>query len=89
MHPLLSFLPISNHNIMPAPVKLIGHLARNRRLRTSAKPSVGRRHLATDPQLRQEVATAVGRHLRANPPEDSSADDVEAAFAADIMRTAE
>ena len=43
----------------------------------------------TDSQLRQEVATAVGRHLRANPPEDSSVDDVEAAFAAAIMRTAE
>ena len=43
----------------------------------------------TDPQLRQEVATAVRRHLRSNPPGDSSVDDVEAAFAAAIMRTAE
>ena len=43
----------------------------------------------TDLQFRQEVATAVGRHLRANPPGDSSVDDVEAAFAAAIMRTAE
>ena len=43
----------------------------------------------TDPQLRQEVATAVGRHLRASPPGDSSVDDVKAAFAAAIMRTAE
>ena len=43
----------------------------------------------TDTQLRQEVATAVGRHLRANPPGNSSVDDVEAAFAAAIMRTAE
>ena len=43
----------------------------------------------TDPQLRQEMATAVGRQLRANPPGDSSVDDVEAAFAAAIMRTAE
>ena len=48
-----------------------------------------RRRLVTDPQLRQEVATAVGRHLRANPPGDSSVDDVKAAFAAAIMRTAE
>ena len=48
-----------------------------------------RRSLVTDPQLRQEVATAVGRHLRANPPGDSSVDDVEAAFTAVIMRTAE
>ena len=43
----------------------------------------------TDPQLRQEVGTAVGRHLRANPPGDSSVDDVEAVFVAAIMRTAE
>ena len=48
-----------------------------------------RRRLVTDPQLRQEVATAVRRHLRANPPRDSSVDDVEAAFAIAIMRTAE
>ena len=65
------------------------HFARNRRLRASAKPPVDRRRLVTDPQLRQEVATAVGRHLRANPPGDSTVDDVEAAFAAAIMRTAE
>ena len=90
MHPQPSFLPISDHNIVSAPVKLLGHFARNRRLRASAKkPPVDRRRLVTDPQLRQEVATAVGRHLRANPPGDSSVDDVEAAFAAAIMRTAE
>ena len=48
-----------------------------------------RRRLVTDPQLRQEVATAAGRHLRANTPGDSNMDDVEAAFAAAILRTAE
>ena len=42
----------------------------------------------TDPQLRQEVAT-VGRQHKANPPGDSSVDDVEAAFTAATMRTAE
>ena len=52
------------------------------------KLPVDRRRLVTDPRLRQEVATAAG-HLRANPPGDSSVDDVEAAFAAAIMRTAE
>ena len=88
VHPQPSFLPISDHNIVSAPVKLLGHFARNRRLRVSAKPPVDRRRLVTDPQLRQEVATAVGRHLRANPPGDSNVDDVEAAFAAVIMRTA-
>ena len=89
VHPQPPFLPISDHNIVSAPVKLLGHFARNRRLRASAKPPVDRRRLVTDPQLRQEVATAVGRHLRANPPGDSNVDDVEAAFAAAIMRTAE
>ena len=90
VHPQPSFLSISDHNIVSAPVKLLGHFARNRRLRASAKkPPVDPRRLVTDPQLRQEVATAVGRHLRANPPGDSSVDDVEAAFAAAIMRTAE
>ena len=49
-----------------------------------------RRRLVTDPQLRQEVATAVGRYLRENQPGDSNnVDDVKAAFAAVIMRTAE
>ena len=76
-------------HILSAFVKLLGHFARNRRLRASAKPPVDRRRLVTDPQLRQEVATAVGRHRRANPPGDGSVDDVEAVFAAAIMRTAE
>ena len=48
-----------------------------------------RRRLVTDPLLRQEVVTAVGGHLRANPPEDSIVDDVEAVFAAAVVRTAE
>ena len=89
VHPQPSFLTISDHNIVSAPVKFLGHFARNRRLRAPAKPQVDRRCLVTDPQLRQEVATAVGRHLKANPPGDSSVDDVEAAPAAAIMRTAE
>ena len=74
---------------MSAPVKLLGHFAQNRQLRAPAKPPVDRRRLVTDPQIRQEVATAVGRQLKANPPGDSSVDDVEAAFIAAIMRTAQ
>ena len=89
VHPQPSFLPISNHNIVPTPVKLLCHVARDRRLRAPAKPPVDRRRLVTDPQLRQEVATAVGRHLRANPPGDRNVDDVEATFTAAIMLTAE
>ena len=71
VHPQPSFLPILDHSIVSAPVKLLG------------------RRLETDPQLRQEVATAVGRHFRANTPGDSNVDDVEAAFAAAITRTAQ
>ena len=89
VHPQPSFLPISDHDIVSAPIKPLGHFARNRRLRVSAKPPVDRRRLVADPQLRREVATAVGRQLRANPPGDSNMDNVEAAFAAAIMRTAE
>ena len=89
VHPQPSFLPISDYNIVSAPVKLLGYFARNRRLRVSAKPPVNRRNLVTNSQLRQEVATVVGRHPRANPPGDSNVDDVGAAFAAAIMRTAE
>ena len=42
VHPRPSFLPISDHNIVFAPVKLLGHFAQNRRLRASAKPPVDR-----------------------------------------------
>ena len=66
VHPQPSFLPNSDHNTVSAPVKLLGHFARNRRLRASAEPPVDRRRLVTDPQLRQEVAIAVGGHLREN-----------------------
>ena len=89
VHPQPSFLPISDHNVVSAPVKLLGHFDRNRRLTVSAKPPVDRRRLVTDPQIRQKVDTAVRRHLRAKPPGDSNVDDVEAAFAAAIMGTAE
>ena len=89
MHPQPSLLPTSDHNIVSASVKLIGHFARTRRLRSSAKPPVDRRRLVTDLQLRQEVTTAVGRHLRVNLPRDSNVDDVEATVATVIMRTAE
>ena len=89
MHPQPSSLPISDHNIVSTPVKLLGHFARNRRLRAPAKPPADRRRLVTDPQLRQEVATAVGKQLRAKPTGDSSVDGVEVAFTAAIMRTAD
>ena len=89
MHPQPSFLLISDHNIVSAPVKLLDRFARNRRLRAPAKPPVDGRSLVTDPQLRQEMTTAVGRQLRANPTGGSGMDDVEAVFTAAIVRTAE
>ena len=51
VHPQPSFLPISDHNIVSAPVKLLGHFARSRRLRVSTKPPVDRRRLVTDPNF--------------------------------------
>ena len=51
VHLQSSFLPISDHNVVSAPVKLLGLFDRNRRLRASAKPPVDRRRLVTDPQL--------------------------------------
>ena len=60
----------SREPVVSAPVKLLDHFVRNRRLRAPAKPLVDRRRLVIDPQLRQDVATAVGRHPRANPPGD-------------------
>ena len=51
VHPQPSFLPISDHNIVSAPVKLLGHFARYRRLRAPAKPPVDRRRLVTDPNF--------------------------------------
>ena len=70
VYPQPSFLPISDHNIVSAPIKLIDHFARNRWLRALAKAPIDRRRVVTDPQLRQEVTTAVGRHLRVSPPGD-------------------
>ena len=89
VHPQLSFLPISDHNLVTDPAKFIGHFARNRRLRTSGKLLVNCWRLMTDPQLRQEMTTAVGKHLRANSPGDSNVEDVQLALAATITRTAE
>ena len=40
MHPQPSFLLISDHNIVSAPIKLPDHFARSRRLRASTKPPV-------------------------------------------------
>ena len=51
VHPQPSFLPISDHNVVSAHVKLLGHFARNCRLRASAKPPVDRRRLVTDPNF--------------------------------------
>ena len=50
VHPHPCFLPISDRNILSAPVRLLGHFARNRLLRIPAKPPVDRRRLVTGPQ---------------------------------------
>ena len=85
-----SFLPISDHNIVTAHVKLLGRFARNRPVREAkGPPPIEWRRLTTDPHLRQEVATVIGDHLRAFLPSGSSVDDVETAFTTAILQTAE
>ena len=90
VHPQPSFLPISDHNVVTAHVKLLGRFARNRPVREAkGPPSIDRRRLMTGPHLRQQVATAIGDLLRAFPPSGSSVDDVETAFTRAILQTAE
>ena len=90
VHPQQLFLPISDHNIVTAHVKLLGRFARNRPVREAkGPPLIDRRRLTTDPHFRQEVATGIGDHLRASPPSGSSVDDVETAFTTVILQTAE
>ena len=84
-----SLHPMFDHNVVSAPVKLLGHFSRNRRCHTAVKPTIDRQRLTTDPDLRKEVADATGNFLRANPPSGSSIDEMESAFTEAIMRTAE
>ena len=85
-----SFLPISNHNMVTALVKLLGRFARNRPVREAKRPlPIDRRRLTNDPHLRQEVATVIWDHLRAFLPSGSSVDDVGTAFMTAILQTAE
>ena len=90
MHPLPSVLPILDHNIVKAHVKLLGRFARNRPVReANGPPPIDRRRLPTDHHLRQQVATVIGDHLRAFPSSGSSDNDVETAFTTAILQTAE
>ena len=90
VHPQPSSLPISDHNIVTAHVKLLGRFARNRPVREAkGPPLIDRRRLTTDPHLRQQVTTVIGDHIRAFPSSGSSVDDVETAFTTDILQTAE
>ena len=85
-----AFLPISDHNIVTAHLKMLGRFARNRpELEGKSPPPIDRQRLTTDPHLRQEVATVIGDHLRAFPPSGSSIDDVKTAFTKAILQTAE
>ena len=90
VHPQPSFLPISDHSIATAHVKLLGHSARNRPAREAKEPPpIDRRRLTNDPHLRQEVAIVIGDHLRAFPPSGSTVYYVETAFTTAMLQTAE
>ena len=89
-NPQPSLLPIPDHSIITAYVKLLGRFARNRPVREAkGPPSIDRRRLTNDPHLRQEVAIVIGDRLRAFPPSGSSVDDVETAFTTATQQTAE
>ena len=89
VHPPLSFLPISDHNIVTAYVKLLGRFARYRLVREAkGPPPIDRRRLTHDLHLRQEVETVIGDHLTVVPPSGRSV-DVETAFTTAILQTAE
>ena len=84
--PQPSFLPISDHNIVTAHVKLLGRFARNRPVKEAkGPPPIDRQRLANDPCLRQEVAIV----LEVFPPIGNSVDDVETAFTAAILQAVE
>ena len=70
VHPQPSFLPISDHNIVTAHVKLLGRFARNRPVREAKEPlTIDQRRLTTDPHMREEVGivmeTTSGRFRQA------------------------
>ena len=56
VQPQLSFLPISNHNVVRAHPKLLSHFARNRPVRRVNKPPpIDQQWLSNHPHLRQKV----------------------------------
>ena len=90
VHPQPSFLPILDHNIVTAHVKLPGRFVRSRPVREAkVSPPIDRRLLTNGPHLRQEVSTVIGDHLRAFTLSGSSVDDVETAFTTAILQTVE
>ena len=90
VHPQPSFLPISDHNIVTAYVKLFGRFARSRPVRrTKRPPPIDWQQLTIDPHLRLEGAIVIEDHLRAVPPSDSSLDDVETTLTTALPQTAE
>ena len=57
--------------------------------RTKLSPPIYLQRPTNDPHLRQEVATVIRDHRRAFLPSGSSIDDMETAFTAAILQTAE
>ena len=71
VHRQPSLHPMSDHNVVSAPVKLLDNFSRNRRCNTAVKSTIDRQRLTIDPDLRKEVADAIGNFLRVNPPSGS------------------
>ena len=89
VHRQPSFIPISGHNVATASVRLLGRLARNRRVRAVKNPCIDLQCLTTDPDIRREMATVVTKQLRERLPNGESVDEAEKDFTDAIVRTAE
>ena len=82
-------LPISDHNVVTASVRLVGRFARNRWVRSIKNPRIDLQCLTTDPDIGREVATAVVKQLRERTPNGENVDETEIDFADAIVRTVE
>ena len=89
VHRQPTFLPISDHNVVTASVRLLGRFARNRRVRSVKNPRIDLQGLTTNPNIRREVAAAVAKQLRERVRNGETVDEAEKNFTDAIVRTAE
>ena len=89
VHRQPTFLPIADHNVVTASVRLLGRFARKRRVRSVRNPRNDLQCLTTDPDIRRGMATAVAKQLRERLPNGESVDEAEKDFTDAIVPTAD